>query len=224
MPSAPSRLATGTRASSRITARVGWAFQPIFRSFAPKERPGVSFSTTRVEMPDGPPSPVRTIDDVDVGDAGAGDELLHAVEHVSGRRRAPRGSSAPPRPSPRPARSGSSWRGAPSWQSRGRQRCALLVRAVAVDHPGRHVVDRHDRPRRSGSRSPAPRRSAPHRAGVSPIRRHRRARRSPPMPSAAASRITSTGKCFVSSHSMAWGARFSAANAPPCRGWRPDRR
>jgi len=33
------------------------------------------------------------------------------------------------------------------------------------------------------------------------------------MPRAAASRITSTGKNFFSSHSTAWGARFSAANA-----------
>ena len=61
MPSSPSRFATGTRASSKMTARVGCAFQPIFFSFAPKESPGVSFSTTRVEMPDAPPSDVRTI-------------------------------------------------------------------------------------------------------------------------------------------------------------------
>src|SRR4028118_1831435 len=33
------------------------------------------------------------------------------------------------------------------------------------------------------------------------------------MPSAAASRSTSTGKCFLSSHSTAWGARLSAAKA-----------
>src|SRR4051794_40361025 len=33
------------------------------------------------------------------------------------------------------------------------------------------------------------------------------------MPRAAASRITSTGKCFFSSHSKAWGARLSAAKA-----------
>lgn len=61
MPSGPIRLATGTRQFSKITARVGWAFQPIFFSLAPKERPGVPFSTTMVEMPDGPASPVRTI-------------------------------------------------------------------------------------------------------------------------------------------------------------------
>src|SRR5215211_1453254 len=33
----------------------------------------------------------------------------------------------------------------------------------------------------------------------------------PPIPSVAASRITSTGKCFFWSHSTAFGARFSAA-------------
>ena len=61
MPSSPSRLATGTRAFSKITARVGCAFQPILRSLAPNERPGVSPSTTSVEMPPGPSPPVRTI-------------------------------------------------------------------------------------------------------------------------------------------------------------------
>src|SRR5262249_42806422 len=35
----------------------------------------------------------------------------------------------------------------------------------------------------------------------------------PPMPSVAASRITSTGKCFSSSQRSACGAIFSAANA-----------
>jgi hypothetical protein len=54
-------LATGTRASSKITAAVGWAFQPIFFSCAPKETPGVFFSITRVEMPEAPSSPVRTM-------------------------------------------------------------------------------------------------------------------------------------------------------------------
>ena len=60
-PSAPMRLATGTRQSSKITSAVGWLFQPILRSFLPKERPGVPFSTTRQEMPFGPSSPVRTM-------------------------------------------------------------------------------------------------------------------------------------------------------------------
>ncbi len=60
-PSSDNRLATGTRTSSKMTARVGCAFHPIFFSSAPNDRPGESFSMTSVEMPDGPPSPVRTI-------------------------------------------------------------------------------------------------------------------------------------------------------------------
>src|ERR1700722_9502257 len=61
MPSSPRRLATGTRAFSKITARVGCAFQPILRSLAPSDSPGVPLSTTNVEMPPGPSPPVRTI-------------------------------------------------------------------------------------------------------------------------------------------------------------------
>ena len=61
IPSSPRRFSTGTRHSSKITARVGWAFQPILRSFGPKDRPGASDGTTRVEIPFGPASPVRTI-------------------------------------------------------------------------------------------------------------------------------------------------------------------
>src|SRR5882757_9789100 len=66
LPSAPSRLATGTRQSSKITIAVGWVFQPSFRSFLPNDRPGVPFSMTMQEMPPalvllGPGSPVRTI-------------------------------------------------------------------------------------------------------------------------------------------------------------------
>ena len=60
-PSAPSRLATGTRASSKVIMAVGWLCQPSFFSCAPKERPAVSLGTTRVEMPAGPSSPVRHI-------------------------------------------------------------------------------------------------------------------------------------------------------------------
>ena len=40
---------------------VGWLFQPIFFSWAPKLRPGASFSTTKVEMPLGPSAPVRAM-------------------------------------------------------------------------------------------------------------------------------------------------------------------
>ncbi len=60
-PSWPSRLATGTRHSSNSTAEVGWLFQPSLRSCLPKLRPGVPFSTTMQEIPDGPLPPVRTM-------------------------------------------------------------------------------------------------------------------------------------------------------------------
>ena len=60
-PSLPMRLAAGTRQSSKITAAVGWLFQPIFFSRLPKERPGAPFSTTMQEMPSGPSPPVRTM-------------------------------------------------------------------------------------------------------------------------------------------------------------------
>ena len=60
-PSSPTRLAAGTRQSSKLTIAVGWAFQPIFRSWAPNVRPGVSFSTTKVETPLAPASPERAI-------------------------------------------------------------------------------------------------------------------------------------------------------------------
>ena len=58
-PSSPMRLAAGTLQFSKITCRVGWAFQPIFFSSAPKERPGVSFMTAKAEMPLAPSPPVR---------------------------------------------------------------------------------------------------------------------------------------------------------------------
>ena len=61
MPSSPMRLATGTRAPSKLTSAVGCAFQPIFFSFLPKPTPGVPASTSTVEMPAGPASPVRHI-------------------------------------------------------------------------------------------------------------------------------------------------------------------
>ncbi|MNT98743.1 hypothetical protein D3C72_2413950 [compost metagenome] len=55
------RLATGTRQFSKMTADVGWLFQPSLCSCLPKDRPGVPFSTTMQEMPLGPGSPVRTM-------------------------------------------------------------------------------------------------------------------------------------------------------------------
>ncbi len=60
-PSSPSRLATGTRTLSKITWRVGWAFQPIFFSLAPKDSPGVPAGTTNAVMPWLPVSAVRAI-------------------------------------------------------------------------------------------------------------------------------------------------------------------
>ena len=61
-PSAPPSIASaGTRTPSKTTCAVGWAFQPILCSLAPKLSPGVSFSTTNAEMPRGPSPPVRAI-------------------------------------------------------------------------------------------------------------------------------------------------------------------
>ena len=61
-PSAPSRFAAGTRTSSKITWRVGCAFQPIFSSFgAERQARRVPLGTTNAEIPRGPLSPVRAI-------------------------------------------------------------------------------------------------------------------------------------------------------------------
>ena len=60
-PSAPMRLATGTRQFSNVTVVVGWLFQPSLRSLLPKARPGLPFSTAMHEMPLGPAPPVRAI-------------------------------------------------------------------------------------------------------------------------------------------------------------------
>ena len=82
MPSGPSRLATGTRQSSKITWRVGWAFQPIFFSFGAEGEAG------RVLLDHERRDAARAVlagahhGDVDVRGAGARDELLDAVEHV----------------------------------------------------------------------------------------------------------------------------------------------
>ena len=60
-PSLPTRFAAGTRHCSKITMAVGCECQPSFFSWAPKDSPGVPFSTRKQEMPRGPPSPVRAI-------------------------------------------------------------------------------------------------------------------------------------------------------------------
>ena len=60
-PSPPTRLATGTRTSSKLTCAVGCECQPSFFSCAPKLTPFMSFSMTSAVMPLGPSSPVRTM-------------------------------------------------------------------------------------------------------------------------------------------------------------------
>ncbi len=60
-PSAPMRLATGTRQFSNMTMAVGCVFQPSFFSGAPNDSPGAPFSTTMQEMPREPAAPVRAI-------------------------------------------------------------------------------------------------------------------------------------------------------------------
>ena len=60
-PSAPMRFAAGIRTFSRVTRRVGCAFQPIFSSALPYEIPSASAGTTNAEIPFGPASPVRAI-------------------------------------------------------------------------------------------------------------------------------------------------------------------
>jgi hypothetical protein len=60
-PSPPMRFVAGTRQFSNTTMAVGCDFQPSFFSGAPKLSPGVSFSTTKQEIPFGPPSPVRAM-------------------------------------------------------------------------------------------------------------------------------------------------------------------
>ena len=58
-PSAPRRLATGTRASANDSVIVSEPRRPILSSPLPSIRPGVSFSTMNAEMPLGPGPPVR---------------------------------------------------------------------------------------------------------------------------------------------------------------------
>ncbi|OWK21674.1 hypothetical protein AJ88_18505 [Mesorhizobium amorphae CCBAU 01583] len=60
-PSVDSRFSAGTLQSSKMTWRVDCMCQPILCSLAPKERPGASFGTTKVEMPFGPSAPVRAM-------------------------------------------------------------------------------------------------------------------------------------------------------------------
>ena len=81
-PSGPTRLAAGTRTPSMITWRVGWARHPIFFSLAPKLRPGASFSMRKADIAPGSPLARARHDEIEVAGAGAGNELLDAVEHI----------------------------------------------------------------------------------------------------------------------------------------------
>ena len=141
-PSAPMRFATGTRQFSNITMAVGCDFQPSFFSCAPNESPGVPFSTTMQEMPCAARrSPGAHHHDVEVGDAAARDEGLGAVEHIVVAVAHRAGLQA------RRIRAGIRLGQAVAREmlhgAELRQEApALRVAAVAVDHPGRHVVDR----------------------------------------------------------------------------------
>jgi hypothetical protein len=61
LPFRPMRLAAGTRQSSKFTWAVGWAFQPIFLSWAPKERPASLSRRRRTRRPWRRPPPVRAM-------------------------------------------------------------------------------------------------------------------------------------------------------------------
>ena len=58
--SMPMRFDAGTRQSSKASSAVSLARQPVFLSLPITSKPGVSFSTTRSEMPPWPSGPVRT--------------------------------------------------------------------------------------------------------------------------------------------------------------------
>ena len=118
--------------------------------------------------------------DVDVGRAGAGDELLDAGQGVTVVGADRPGGQVARRRSRRPARSGSSCRGAPSNTAR-----AATARAARQSRrrrsSSRPCCGSTGTPRSSGSRSTAPRRSAPRRSGSAPNRRAPRRCRSRPV-------------------------------------------
>ena len=129
------------RTSSRITWRVGWAFQPIFFSLAPNDRPG----RVAGHEEGGDAARARLAgarhDDVDGCLAGARDELLDAGQHVvvavadrAGRDGRGIGSGARLGEAVAPKSVIAVSRGSHAW------RCCFG--AVRVDHPRDHVVDR----------------------------------------------------------------------------------
>ena len=51
MPSSPSRLATGTRTSSKNSSAVSWACMPILSRLRPRSKPSMPRSSTSSDMP-----------------------------------------------------------------------------------------------------------------------------------------------------------------------------
>ena len=72
----------GCGSASNITMAVGCECHPSFFSWAPKESPGVPFSTRKQEMPRAPALARPRHHEIDVGTAAARDERLGAVEHI----------------------------------------------------------------------------------------------------------------------------------------------
>ncbi len=190
-PSGPMRFSAGTRQFSKLTMAVGWARQPILSSGLPNERPLAPFSTNSVETPFGAVLAGAAHDDIKIGEPGAGDERLRPVEHIM-RIAIGLGAGA--------QRSGVG-AGAGLGQAIGRDRlharefrqpaaALLLARRTRRSSTSTYCGSRRTRPWRC-SRARVPRRSAPHRAGSGPSRRHPRAhkcRQSPVRPVRAARR------------------------------------
>ena len=83
-PSRPSRCATGTRQSSKITSAIGDVRRPILCSLREMVRPGVSRSTMKPVMPGHAQRGIdRRVGDEQIGHRRVGDEHLRAVEHVA---------------------------------------------------------------------------------------------------------------------------------------------
>ncbi len=131
---------------------MGWAFQPILRSCAPKERPSLPVSTSIAEMPRGCIVAGADHGEIEIGEAAAGDEGLRAVEGPAiGRRGGFRaqGGGVGARAGFGEAVGADGLHGQEAGQVAGAQRFGTVAR----DHPGAHVVDRQEaRDRRAGFR------------------------------------------------------------------------